>query len=111
MDERRTGCPESDEMGRAEQAIRRHAANLGEHPRIAWVEVAAYPPRPGAIRSIHLSAAFHDDGAEVAGVDHAALAARVSAETGLALDPEYTGVFRWQRRGAIVYWWDWRLPA
>ena len=40
-----------------------------------------------------------------------ALATRVSAETGLALDPEYTGVFRWQRRGAIVYWWDWCLPA
>ena len=40
----------------------------------------------------------------VPGTSHAALAARVSAETGLALDPEYTGVFCWQRCGAIVYW-------
>ena len=100
-----------DAIERAEQIIRQHAAHLGEHPRCAWVEVSRYPPQGVSSRtSIHLSVAF-SDGEDVVGVDHAALAARVIAETGFEIDPEYTRVFRWTRRGVIVYWWDWRLGA
>ena len=100
-------------LERAEAIIRRHAAQLGEHPRCAGVEVTRYPPPPrvSARPSIHLSAAFPDDGTEVKGVDHSGLADRVVAETGLEIDPEYTGVFRWRRRNLIVYWWDWRAGA
>lgn len=98
-----------DENDRAEQIIRQHAAHLGEHPRCAWTEVSKYPPVGVSSRtSIHLSAAFSEDD-ELIGVDHAALAVRVVAETGFEIDPEYTRVFHWTRRGVIVYWWDWRL--
>lgn len=98
-----------DEIERAERIIRQHAAQLGEHPRCAWTEVCTYPPTGVSTRtSIHLSAAFAE-GEEVIGIDHAALATRVIAETGFEVDPEYTRVFHWARRGVIVYWWDWRL--
>ncbi|HWE62429.1 MAG TPA: hypothetical protein VHB98_12020 [Chloroflexota bacterium] len=96
---------------RAEAIIRRHAAQLAEHPRCASVEVTRYPPAPRASPrpSIHLTAAFPDDGVAVEGIDHIRLAQRVAAETHLEVDPEYTGVFRWTRRNLIVYWWDWRM--
>jgi hypothetical protein len=97
---------------RAERIIRHHAAHLAEHPRCAWVEVARYPPQRLAARSsIHLTVAFPNDDAVADGIDHAALSARVMAETGLEIDPEYTGVFHWRKRNLRVYWWDWRTPA
>jgi hypothetical protein len=100
-----------DEIDRAERPIRGYAAHLAEHPRWAYVEISRYPPRPAATRSsIHPTVALHDDGSEVTGLDHAALARGVAEETRLAVDPDYTGVFRWARRGQIVYWWDWRQP-
>lgn len=98
-----------DPMERAERSIRRYAAHLAEHPRCAWTEVSRYPPhRQSARASIHISVAFSDDGSAVVGIDHAALCQRVAEETGLLVDPEYTGVFRWARRNVVVYWWDWR---
>jgi hypothetical protein len=100
------------DIEQAEQLIKGYAAHLAEHPRGPRVEVSRYPPWHGADRSsIHLTVAFHDDGTKVEGIDHTALAVRVSQETGLALDPEYTGVFRSTRHGLVVYWWDWRQPA
>ena len=93
----------------AERRIKHYAAHLAEHPRCAWTEVSRYPPhRVSSRTSIHLSAAF-SEGEDVVGVDHAALAARVIAETGFEVDPEYTRVFHWAGRGVIVYWWDWRF--
>jgi hypothetical protein len=100
------------DIEQVEHLIRGYAAHLAEHPRGPRVEVSRYPPGKGTGRSsIHLTVAFHDDGTEVEGIDHAALATRVAQETGMALDPEYTGVFRPTRHGLIVYWWDWRQPA
>ncbi len=96
-------------IDRAERLIRGHAAHLAEHPRCPSIEVSRYPPHGGPGRSsIHLTAAFNDDGIQVEGIDHAALAGHVARETGLEIDPEYTGVFRWAKRGRIIYWWDWR---
>jgi hypothetical protein len=101
-----------DDIEQVEQVIRGCASHLAEHPRGPRVEVSRYPPGKGTGRSsIHLTVAFHDDGTEVEGIDHAALAVRVAQETGLALDPEYTGVFRSTRHSLIVYWWDWRQTA
>jgi hypothetical protein len=110
MDEQ--GDARAQAIDRAEQIIRQHAAHLAEHPRCAWIEVARYPPRRRAARSsIHLTVAFPDDETVDDGIDHAALSARVAAQTGLEIDPEYTGVFRWRGRGLRVYWWDWRTPS
>ena len=93
----------------AERLIRESAAHLSEHPRCAWVRVDRYRPlHPETPPSIHLTAAFGDDGSEITGVDHPALSRRVSEATMLDVDPEYTRVFRWTKRNLIVYWWDWR---
>jgi hypothetical protein len=101
-----------DGMERAERLIRRYAGHLAEHPRSPQVEVSRYPPGAGVGRSsIHLTAAFHDDGTTIEGIDHAAFALRVARETGLEIDPEYTGVFNWRRRNLVVYWWDWRQTS
>lgn len=100
-------------MEQAERLIRSYAAHLAEHPRWVYSEVARYPPRPSAApSSIHLTVALRDDAGEASGINHEEIAARVARQTRLRIDPEYTVVFPWRRRGLIIYWWDWRqAPA